>query len=94
MYSGSPQRIGAVLATIWSLILRSLPRRHQAFEFLKPVLDDDHEKFVSSFAEVISPQGSNPARRISPWRFSQKLWTGLFPGAKLRLSIIHNVRAG
>ena len=31
---------GGILATIWSLILRSLPRRHQAFEFFKPVEDD------------------------------------------------------
>ncbi len=32
---------GAVLATIWSLILPSLPRQHQVFEFFKPVEDDD-----------------------------------------------------
>ncbi len=31
---------GAVLATIWSLILWSLPRWHQAFKFFEPVEDD------------------------------------------------------
>ena len=31
---------GAVLPTIWSLILQSLPRLHQAFEFFGPVQDD------------------------------------------------------
>ncbi len=31
---------GTVLATIWSLILRSLRRWRQALEFFKPVEDD------------------------------------------------------
>jgi len=47
------RRDGAVLPTIWSLILRSLPRRHQAFEFFKPVEDDCREKFASGFTQVI-----------------------------------------
>ena len=33
---------GAVLATIWSLMLRSLPPWHQALEFFKPIQDDVH----------------------------------------------------
>ena len=55
---------GAVLATIWSLILLSLPRWHQAFEFFKPVEDDvdlgflllfllDHQKALSVWGDVI-----------------------------------------
>ena len=43
---------GAVLVTILSLILRSLPRRHQAFEFLKPVEDDDQLRGRFRFAVI------------------------------------------
>ena len=37
--------MGRFLATIWSLILRSLPLWYQAFEFFKPVEDDVDLRF-------------------------------------------------
>ena len=64
---------------VGSLILRSLTRWHQAVEFFNPVEDEDHEKFVSSFAEVIIPQGSNPGRRFSRWRSPKSCGPAIFP---------------
>ena len=42
---------GSILATIQEV--KSLPRRHQAFQFFKPVEDDYREKFASGFTQVI-----------------------------------------
>ncbi len=56
---------GAVLATIWSLILRSLPRWHQAFEFFKPFPSEDvgHWAPYRATTPNIMCRGQSPRNR-------------------------------